>query len=330
VNLCILLILVLASPVWSQQAAMPDTAVVVLSGPDNWAAPIALTVEADSLLFGDVLTLTLHFENAQLTAGAVLASSESWLVPGPIRSVEGSTQITVPLRVYHAGALQLVWSGKDPAATGILFAFGRLSPDAQPLTVRDPRSLGIYVGRIALAVLLLLAVLTAWLLLRRRGRAVDAIAAPQFTPPAWMVAARELYQLEQAGLPAKGEVREYLHGLDLAFRRYLGLRHRRDATEMTSTEVIAMLIDAGSGQEASRVRQWLSDCDYQRFSAQEIRPGVDRSMLAGVVREIDMTRETTCPEDVPGDWQFAAEQNWADVLAAVPGWRDAGKAGADV
>ena len=65
---------------------------------------------------------------------------------------------------------------------------------------------------------------------------------------------------------ARGETRRFLHRVDLALRRFLGLRHGCEATEMTSTEVVAMLRRfAGDEAEGERIDAWPADCDRLRL-----------------------------------------------------------------
>ena len=307
----------------------PDTLTARLDAAIG-TAPSAIVLDADSLLIGAPMVLRLEFPDGPPDPAPTFESDAPWLLAGDARVAADGAALLLPIRIYRTGPCIIAWKDATGPGTGIVQIAGRLADGDRPHDVRDPRALGLYRLRVALAVLLALSLVSAVVWWRRRDRRAEAEPEIRFKAPAWMIAAREFWEIHEDGLPARGETRLFLHRTDLAMRRYLGLRHGREATEMTSSEVVAMLESAATDPSVpGRAGAWLRDCDRLRFAAGEVRPEDCQRLLEAAVREIDRTREADCPEDVPGHWRYESELCWSRLLTAMPRLAGSGGGGDD-
>jgi len=291
----LLLVLIVALPAAAQMPASapapPDTALATFSWASPAAAPSAITIWPSEAMFGQELVLILdHADGLQPQPLDSLRVDVPWieLLPAPVNPgdvplppSEGPRQMA-RLRIYREGPWLPRWQDGPEAAVQVVS--GRVDDPAAVEPVRDPRGIG---GLrpwvlILVAVLLLLgvAMLVWWRWRVRRHRWEPAHR--RLEPPAWLVAAVALRDLDGQSLLA----REYLDGLAGVLRRYLHGRFFIAAEEMTAPEIL--MASRRAGWRAGTIAgfaELLATCDDVRYAPDRVG---SQDVQAALCRALDL------------------------------------------
>jgi hypothetical protein len=209
----------------------------------------------------------------------------------------------LPLGVVEApGETIAIWTLPVPISVE------RVSP-ADAEEIKDIKDLIYPPGRFPLrAVLIGLAaaglVAAAVLLLRRRRRFGIAPEEPGPPPlPPHEQAYLDLERIAARGLVKKGLIKEYYTELSEVIRRYIGGRYGIMTMELTTTELLASMREAGLDREEGRAfRQFLARCDLVKF-AKHIPPPDEMEGEIGRARSlVDATKVVEpAPEREPAE-----------------------------
>ncbi len=151
--------------------------------------------------------------------------------------------------------------------------------DNPPAGIKDPWWLrrswwSVILGALA-AILLGVAVVTAWRRYRRRLRAGPAAPAAAAVPeePPYERALRELEALLAGDLLARGKLKEFHIALSEIIKRFLAGRYRFDALDRTTAEVLADLSRSGADPSLlGGAAQLLGACDLVKFAKHRPAP----------------------------------------------------------
>jgi hypothetical protein len=166
-----------------------------------------------------------------------------------------------------------------------------LDPEAGDKDIRDIKPLEKVLREFPLAwvlggagAVLLLAGVTAWLILRRKRRE-EAVGLL----PANERARMELDDLEATGILDEGRYREYVFNISLIFRRFLERRYRIAAVEQTSEEIMAGLRKGRVLEEdlKQRTRSFLEETDPIKYSGLEPREEETETMRTQLLTFLD-------------------------------------------
>lgn len=308
--------------------AAPDTVLLSLGAGAGTPRPTMSLGAADTLRFGEPITLVCDFPPGAPAVPDSIAARADWfaVVARDPAGAQPAQRVVLTLRPYRPGPFRLAWEG-DPLPGPVRQIAGRLTPAAEPLPVRDPRRLPRSWWLAAAGLLLAAAaIILAWWWRGRRRARPDGAGEP-LPPPAWLQAARDLDALLAERLLERGEGRAFLHRLDVVFRRYLAARYRFAALEMTASEVDAALAALRHPESARRAAAGiLGRCDELRFAPTAALPSDGRGLLAAVVAEIGARRERIRYTPVPPADLIEGERSWERALAAAAGGQEAGHA----
>jgi hypothetical protein len=344
-------------PLTAPTAAPPDTAGLLVTAPAEWPLPTALSVHPDSLLFGELVLLTVDFPVA--VAGFSpdsLRYSADWVEPapavnlpaddsrGPVRSggrggdaaPAGLRRFDLPLRIYRAGPLTVTWISRQDATamvqslterprspqvpSALVHVSGRTIGTDQIAAIRDPRSLGWNLAALAFAAaaVIALAALFGWLWRRRRGPYPGPADWALSAPPE-LEAAVALWRLEDERPASRSDGRAYLDQLAQVIRRYLHRRFHLLVGELTPAEVVPAGLRLGyrSG-DLTGFAELLRTADEWRYRPGAVAPGVCRAQTAQAIALIRRYRCRELITPVDGALRATAERAWERLDASYP------------
>ena len=109
-----------------------------------------------------------------------------------------------------------------------------------------------------------------------------------------------LEALAATDLPAQGKFKTYYTNLSEIFRIYVGRRYRVSATDMTSSELLAALLEYPiGGSWRDRLRELCGLCDVVKFAKFKPTVAESRGSLELVRQFVDETRELRETETAP-------------------------------
>lgn len=259
------------------QTASPAGAVPVarFTWSGDTTPPVKVRVLPQSARFGEAVAVVIEGEpGAQLPSASALSVDVDWLVPDPkavlpplgeLPPGEGP-RLVVPWRVYHLGPWRVAWG--DAAAGETLAALGRLEAATTIMPVREPRAVGGLPRGFFWILALVGAAAAGRMLWRQRrggGRAVPA--GRPLPPPAWLLAAQQLWELERSPAGGRPDCRKFLDRLAAILRGYLQGRFFLPAAEMTAAEVAAAGRAAGwPAPQIGGFCELLADLDGLRYA----------------------------------------------------------------
>ncbi len=176
--------------------------------------------------------------------------------------------------------------------------------DLKPPATIEPDYRALRTAGIVLLVLLV-GSLVAWWLIRRYGDRLAARAVPtdpfhRVPPHVWVYG--ELQRLLERRLAEQGHVAEFHAELSWILKRYLGGRYRVDLMEHTTSEVPAMLRQAGAPRgPLGEVRGLLERCDRVKFAGERPEPAACRAVVEEAYRIVDATRPAAERTSVDAD-----------------------------
>lgn len=330
----------------------PDTVLGLLTGPASWPAPVAITLQSDTVRFGDVAVVLIDFPAAadEVTADSV-SSLVDWLVWAEGGTVEqggglagrfgrwlsrlgrkeadrvaaaaeivgaGRLRITRQARVFHPGPFRLGWAGQPGTRSDVGVVLSRLAGAQEPHPVRSPRSLGWH--SYLLASLALVLALLCWLIwwMRQRRGAVTGLAHLRVPAPAYLHAAQELWNLHESRLLARGEGRTFLDRLSGIVRRYVAARYRLGAQEKTADEIAATMLEQGHDRQAAAAfASLLRVCDDRRYGPDDVALPFCREQFAGCCRLLAHVRVEARFSPVPAQLAVDGGRCWARLRQAM-------------
>jgi hypothetical protein len=201
----------------------------------------------------DVSMITLDLEEARLPAIVV-----DFITPSGDTLVALADEVVVPVRQMTAGA------------TG-----------PRPLKEQWVAPANFTKWLPAGLVLLVAAALLVWWLRRRARREIEVPPEPKL--PADYIALTELSRVERMNMLERGEFKKYYTLVTDAIRKYLEARYRVDATDRTTSELLAELEDRS--YRVDKLDGLLNEADLVKFA--RLKPGEATGITAmSTAREI--------------------------------------------
>ncbi len=252
------------------------------------------SVDRNQILIGDVITYSVivsHAKDVELQMPSLAANLgafeiRDYKVLDPVKRddkiVEQTNYLisTFDTGEYEIPELPVQYrlSGDSTWRTiktePILISVSSLNPDSTgdirdikpPMTPpRDYRAM-IKWMLIALLSLALLAFILYYIKRRREGKSLLPKRA-QPPRPAHEIALEALNELVQSDLLAGGDVKEYYTRLSDIIRQYIENRYFINALEMTTTQLLGAMRQAGLEDLVETMNDFLSTCDLVKFAA---------------------------------------------------------------
>jgi len=275
---------------------------VALAWPSAASAQLRVVTEVDTTLVtvGDRVTLTVRVEHGadetiawpdslDLSPFEVLAARLEPMRAEGDRAVSGAV---FSLTAFELGALEIPSFGiavlrpdgtREEAETdrfGVEVVSVGTEQSGDIHEIRGPLSIPVSAARVALWGLLFMllgaALLVAWRKWRERHRPEERPTPGPPPRPAHEVALEALNRLEVSSMLEQGRVKEYHIEASEIVRRYVEVRYRVPALEMTTWEVLDGLERAGVDAGHRRaLRDFLDPCDMVKFA--KVRPLADGS-----------------------------------------------------
>lgn len=324
------------------EPAEPDTVTAHVELPAEWPVPVGMTVVPDTVRVGDTIWLVLDFDDhlpgAEATAWAdSLEHDAGWLeprmepelswwrrltikatggggrpIPADVEPRSTGSRRVAAWRVYRTDPFRIA-AGDD--ISPIITVVGRTEGLGDVAAIRDPDIPG-WNPTVPLAVLLalvLLIVVARWLW-RRRTRHEMTIRDWPVAPPAWLAAVVQLRQLLQDDLLSRGEGRIFLDRLAHVVRQYVSGRYRIAALEMTGREITDACRALGYRSEyPQRLGDLVGELDRRRYDPTELDLAGCRRRVAELFAVMAEVRIEARYTPVPAADQLAADQAWAHL-----------------
>ncbi|MDZ7370675.1 MAG: hypothetical protein ONB12_05855 [candidate division KSB1 bacterium] len=252
------------------------------------------TVDRSRMLIGDVITYTVRvvydpaIEIQMPALGANLGAFEirSYEVLKPKKEKGKKVEAVVfhlstfetgdfeiqPFEVAYRSKSDTTW--KRIATQPLQIVVESLNPDEKG-DIRDikppitpPYNYRALFAWIAASLAALVLVGAAVYIIRRRQQGLPLLPRrAKLPPPAHEIALKALDELVNSDLLAKGEIKEYYSRLSDIIRRYVDSRYAIYAMEMTTTQLLEAMREAGLAEELVEMMQnFLQPCDWVKFA----------------------------------------------------------------
>ncbi len=325
-------------PAGQPAPVVPDTVEIRISVPDSLPQPQALYVVQDTLVFGGLLHLVLDYPAGQADGPELMPEADGqWLAPyvEPERgflarllrprqepAVDMSAlpatenlRVVRSFHVYRRDPLQIRWQDQ---LSPVLPVIGQTAGTENTATIRTPRSLVWTPWRlVGVTVLVLLLVLAAYLLWRRRNLPAPLEHWP-VPPAAWMATATSLQSLLNENVLARGETREFLDRLAFLARDYVAGRYRIAAREMTGPEIVAAC--KGLGHDTSHpagFARLIDLADRERYNPTAPETAFCREQAVQFMGRINRVRLERQYIRVQPEQLLAAQKAWAALAVEL-------------
>ncbi len=283
-------------------------------------------VDKTTATIGDPITLTITLET-EPGSGALLPdfgddALGEWTVlaapPATESVLEGVTRKsrTLVLTSFDLGeheipSLTAIGADTKTNAIPVTFVSVGLDEDGELRNVKAPAAAPRNWPRVLIpwGIVLILALLAAWILYRIKTRpvALDPTLAAVDLRPAHEIAGKELADLLvrwQAGGDSDPDRRQYFYDISQIVRAYIRNRYGLPATERTTREIMNEIkVERIAPETIGRLRTLLTDCDRVKYAA-------DSSLEERFVEYVEASRafvhETREHRSQPGSSEEAA------------------------
>jgi hypothetical protein len=229
-------------------------------------------------------------ENADVLEILLLGLDEIEIPEILLRStVDGEIFATAPIKITIEPAL--AEEDTEPAP-----------PRAQATIGLNPLGLAVW----GIAALLLIGLLAAWWIVRRRRAALPRPARIEPEIPADIWARRALEALLASNLLNEGRLKEFHIRLAEISKEYLSRRFQVPLRERTTAECPGELRDAGVEPAlCDEVREWLSEIDMVKFAGEWRSSDQLDSSVEALRSMIDRTRPLPAAAEASGERRLA-------------------------
>lgn len=180
------------------------------------------------------------------------------------------------VRVYSDYAsLKVIRTSITPAdSTDVIFDI--IGPVRERVTARE-----IFPWIALLLLIVVAAFLIARWVINRKGKLKADIIDRIPGEPLHITTLRELDKLERQELWQKGHVKEYYSRMTDILRRFIDLRYDVSSLELTSSETLLSLLNAGVERDDNynRLSEILTTADLSKFAKHKPEPEVNSSMI---------------------------------------------------